>query len=220
MPELSAHANARPVPISCHRTIHAALTNRRSTHGLLCIGCSPDRPSRLASQPSPLGVTRIVRYGPPRGPPREPPRTPQSVATHLGHDAALAPLLTKAHRLTQLQKVLTSIVPAEIARDCRIANIRHDHAVIWARTNATAAKLKLFSQHLATGFALVAKDVKGVKVEVQFAAIYGTPPDGRSGTGAKNVLTPPAAALEALALKLPDSRLRRAVESLAAKGKR
>jgi hypothetical protein len=147
------------------------------------------------------------------------PQLPRTVVTHLGHDAVLAPLLAKADRLNQLQSALATLVPKELVRDVRIANIRHDSVVVWARTNATAAKLKQLLPTLLRGFAVVAPDVKAVKVEVQFAATFDHSKDLRQRNSTKNVILPPAEPLQKLAASLPESELRKVLERLAAKGK-
>ena len=143
------------------------------------------------------------------------PAIPKPISEHFSASDALSPLLAKAQRLVALQRTLNSVAPT-IAAQCRIANLRDGHVVIWTTNNATAAKLKLLVPRLTERFVSACADVKGVKIEVQFlmAATIG------SVNRERDLTPPPSAPLEALARTLPDSPLRNAILSLASKGRR
>lgn len=144
-----------------------------------------------------------------------PTRRTGTLATHLAGDPSVARLLAQAERLASLQEVLSSRLPAEAARACRVANIRGDTVVVHAANNAVAARCRLSVTRLADGFRDRYPDVKQVKIEIQ------TQPAATGGAGHRHriVIPPPAGPLKQLAHDLPESPLRDAILSLATKGR-
>ena len=139
-----------------------------------------------------------------------------SVASLLGRVDSISPLLHQAERLRLLQQELDHSGPPALTRGCRVVSVRQGTVVIQASNNAIAAKLKLLAPMLLDRLHASGSDVKAVKVEVQFL----TPPLAGTGATKKIVVSPPARPLDELAARLPDSRLRDAIASLARKGRR
>jgi hypothetical protein len=129
----------------------------------------------------------------------------------LARDHHLAPLVNRAEQLSLLQQQLTAIAPPELARGCRVANLRHGTVILHVTSNAAAAKLKHFLPRLVDGFRSSCADVNSAKIEVQFL----TRPTSGAGQRKRSVLAPPAAPLLRLADALPDTPLREAVRALA-----
>ena len=125
----------------------------------------------------------------------------------------LQPVIAKAREISELSRRCIEVLPPELARHVRGANIRDDMLVVLAANPAAAAKLKMLAGTLSAAVLKQGSKVKGVSVRVQPA-----PPEADVALQQKHaVLT--CAALEALGgLRgaLAESPLRRALDRLLA----
>jgi hypothetical protein len=138
----------------------------------------------------------------------------KNLRTYLDSAAGIAALLPQAERLIELRRVYKEIMPQQLSRSSSIVNYKQEIVVIFAENNAVAAKIKLLSPRLVNDFAKRGLQVTGIRLEVQPRQ---TP---RPETVQKHAELSPAgaASLEALARRLPDSRLKQALADLAARG--
>jgi hypothetical protein len=60
----------------------------------------------------------------------------------------LAGLITRARELDALDRRLRATLPAALAAECRLANLREDELVFLARSAAWASRLRLSSRRL------------------------------------------------------------------------
>jgi hypothetical protein len=134
----------------------------------------------------------------------------KNLRAYLDSSAGIAALLPQAERLIELRRMYNELVPQQLLRSSSIVNYKRQTVVIFAENNAIAAKLKLLGSRLINDFSMRGVEVTGIRLVVQ--------PLGN----ALNALTPKRArlsaagaeSLEALARRLPDSRLRQAVTEL------
>jgi len=66
----------------------------------------------------------------------------------LAAEAALQPVLAKAHELRALAGLLDGFLPPELARQARVVNYRDGELVLLAASPAAAAKLRLLAPSL------------------------------------------------------------------------
>jgi len=137
-----------------------------------------------------------------------------SLSALITSDKHLSQLFEKAAQLSAMQRALDHMTPSEMAGLCTIANIRGQTVIVHAANNAVAARLRLMLPRLLPTLRNTSKDVNGVRVEVQIprSATGGSRQTRKTvmGTGAGELL-------RALERRLPVSRLRNAVGSLAKK---
>lgn len=134
----------------------------------------------------------------------------KNLRAYLDSSAGIAALLPQAERLIELRRIYSELVPQQLLRSSSIVNYKRQTVVIFAENNAIAAKLKLLSPRLVNDFSKRGVEVTGIRLEVQ--------PRQKP----MNALTPKRAelsaagaeSLEALARRLPDSRLRQAITEL------
>ncbi len=133
---------------------------------------------------------------------------------YLDSAAGIAGLLPQVERLIELRRIYSSLVPPQLARSSSIVNYKQQKVVIFAENNAIAAKLRLLSPRLINDFSKGGVEVTGIRLEVQprqVAVAKVIPRHAElSRAGAEN--------LEALASRLPDSKLKQALSRLAAQG--
>ncbi|MFM9888766.1 MAG: DciA family protein [Burkholderiales bacterium] len=137
-----------------------------------------------------------------------------SLSALIASDKHLSRLCEKAALLSSLQRAVDRVTPTELAGKCTVANVRGQALVIHASTNAAAARLRLTLPRLLATVQESSRDLNAIKVEVQI------PTSATSGPGQsrKSVLSTHASdALRGLEARLPASRLREAVGSLAKK---
>lgn len=134
----------------------------------------------------------------------------KNLRAYLDSAAGIAALLPQAERVIELRRIYSEIVPQQLLRSSSIVNYKQGNVVIFAENNAIAAKIKLLSPRLVDDFSKRAVQVTGIRVEVQprqevLKAL--TPKHAKlSAIGAES--------LEALAKRLPDSRLKQAVTEM------
>jgi hypothetical protein len=134
----------------------------------------------------------------------------KNLRTYLDSTAAIAALLPQAERLIELRRIYSELVPQQLLRSSSIVNYKRQTVVIFAENNAIAAKLRLLSPRLVNDFSKRGTEVTGIRLEVQ-------PQQER-----QKALTPKQAklsaagaeSLEALAKRLPESRLKHAVTEM------
>lgn len=80
---------------------------------------------------------------------------------------SLAALAERAGQLIELRKLFRAAVPAGLAENCEVANLRQDTLIVLASTSACAAKLKQLSPRLATLFQKRGWQVNSIKISVQ-----------------------------------------------------
>jgi hypothetical protein len=135
----------------------------------------------------------------------------KNLRAYLDSTAGIAALLPQAERLIELRRIYSELVPQQLLRSSSIVNYKRQTVVIFAENNAIAAKLKLLSPRLINDFSKRGVEVTGIRLEVQPRGIPGKEQVQKhaklSAAGAES--------LEALAKRLPDSRLKQALTELA-----
>jgi hypothetical protein len=139
----------------------------------------------------------------------------KNLRAYLDSAAGIAALLPQAERLIELRRIYSELVPQQLLRCSSIVNYKQENVVIFAENNAVAAKLKLLSPRLVNDFSKRGVQVTGIRLEVQprqepLKAL--TPKQAKlSMAGAES--------LEALARRLPDSKLKQELAEMAARGR-
>ncbi len=125
----------------------------------------------------------------------------------------LAPVVEKARHLARLGTLLYGLMPAGLAARCRVANLEEGKLHVLASSNATAAKLRQLAPRLSDALSKAEGRELTLRFSVQPESGQGTPEPAHA-----RLLDPNAAAqLDALAARLPEGSLRRAVLRLAQK---
>jgi len=133
------------------------------------------------------------------------------VRSLLQADRAFALALPEAERLAQLNRRFAGMVPAAVARACRVAAIRDAVAQIHCANGAAASRVRAQAKGIAKVLHDDAAPVETLKVKVRADWSLSAPPS-------KHDL--PAVALAAfreLDAQLPDGDLKAAVERLLAR---
>lgn len=138
----------------------------------------------------------------------------KNLRAYLDSAAGIAALLPQAERLIELRRIYSEVMPQQLSRSSSIVNYKQEIVVIFAENNAIAAKIKLLSPRLVNDFAKRGLQVTGIRLEVQPRQ---TPRAETLQKHAKLSLAG-ATSLEALARRLPDSKLKHALADLAAHG--
>ncbi|MDA8110535.1 MAG: DciA family protein [Betaproteobacteria bacterium] len=139
---------------------------------------------------------------------------PPKIDRYLTADGGLRPVVEKAREIAALSRLCESVLPPEIARQVRAANLKDGTLVLLAPNSAAAAKLRLLSESLCNFLLLQGTKVNLVSVRVQPTASRRTP-DAASHKQAR--LSPAALAeLDRLYETLADSPAREALKALLA----
>ena len=123
-------------------------------------------------------------------------------------DRLFAVALPEAERLAGLNRRFAGVLPAAVARACRVAAVRDETALVFCANGAAASRVRAQAKGLARALHEAEAPVLAVKVKVR--ADWSLPPPA-----AKHDL--PAVALAAfreLDAQLPDGDLKAAVERL------
>ncbi|MBE0612639.1 MAG: DUF721 domain-containing protein [Burkholderiales bacterium] len=138
----------------------------------------------------------------------------KNLRAYLDSAVGIAGLLPQAERLIELRRIYSKLVPQQLLRSSSIVNYRQGTVVIFADNNAIAAKLRLLSPRLVNDFSKSGAEVTGIRLEVQ------PRPSPVKELAAKHARLGQAGAesLDTLAKRLPDSRLKQALASLAKRG--
>jgi hypothetical protein len=134
----------------------------------------------------------------------------KNLRAYLDSAAGIAALLPQAERLIELRRIYSELVPQQLLRCSSIVNYKQENVVIFAENNAIAAKLKLLSPRLVNDFSKRGVQVTGIRLQVQPRQ---EPRKEQIRKQAKLSLAG-AESLEALAKRLPDSRLKQAVTEM------
>jgi len=135
----------------------------------------------------------------------------KNIRAYLDSVAGIAALLPQAERLIELRRIYQDLVPQQLLRSSSIVNYRQQSVVIFAENSAVAAKLKLLSPRLLSGFSKRGVQVTGIRLEVQPRE---NPPKEPTTKQAK-LSQAGAGYLKALAMRLPNSKLKQAVSCMA-----
>jgi hypothetical protein len=135
----------------------------------------------------------------------------KNLRAYLDSAAGIAALLPQAERLIELRHIYSELVPQQLLRYSSIVNYKRETVVIFAENNAIAAKLKLLSPRLVNDFSKRGVQVTGIRLEVQPRR------ESQSTRPRKQAELSQAGSesLDALAKRLPDSRLKQAVTKMA-----
>ena len=83
----------------------------------------------------------------------------KNLRAYLDSTAGIAALLPQAERLIELRRIYSELVPHQLLRSSSIVNYKRQTVVIFAESNAIAAKLKLLSPRLVNGFSKCGAEV-------------------------------------------------------------
>ena len=140
----------------------------------------------------------------------------KNLRAYLDSATGIAGLLPQAERLIELRRVYGELVPQQLSRSSSIVNYKRGNVVIFAENNAIAAKLRLLSPRLIDAFSKCGVQVTGIRLEVQ---PLQEPRQARLPKQAR-LSAAGAETLDALAKRLPESKLKQAVTEMAARKER
>jgi hypothetical protein len=135
----------------------------------------------------------------------------KNLRAYLDSDAGIASLLPQAERLIDLRRIYQEIMPQQLLRSSSIVNYKQETVVIYAENNAIAAKIKLLSARLVNDFSKRGMQVTGIRAEVQPREI----PKEKVAEKHAKLSAAGAESLEALAKRLPDSKLKQTLAEMA-----
>jgi hypothetical protein len=136
------------------------------------------------------------------------------IGDYLDRGDGTSRLVPRAALLLAIRQHLSEVLPDNLRRSCAIANYKQGVVVVVAGNNAVAAKLRHFGPRIIEALGKRGLKATGIRVDVQGTWSF-TPqvPEEKA-----LFLSPRASdALTEVGRRLPDSRLRRAVNSLAKK---
>ena len=139
----------------------------------------------------------------------------KKLRAYLDSTAGIAALLPQAERLIELRRIYSEIAPQQLLGSSSIVNYKQQTVVIFAENNAIAAKLKLLSPRLVKDFSKRGVEVTGIRLEVQprqESREASAPKQAKLSQGGNE-------SLEALARRLPDSKLKQALMDMVRRGK-
>jgi hypothetical protein len=135
----------------------------------------------------------------------------QRVRAILRSDPTLAVALPEAERLRELNRRFATVVPAAVARACRVAAIQGETALVYCANGAAASRVR--SQATGVGQALTRPDVPVLAVKVKVRADWTLPEKHeKAGLGSAAL-----AAFRDLDKELPEGDLKAAVDALLAR---
>jgi hypothetical protein len=135
----------------------------------------------------------------------------QRVRGILRGDPTLAVALPEAERLHDLNRRFAGVVPAAVARACRVVAIQGETALLYCANGAAASRVR--SQASGVGRALTRPEAPVTAVKVKVRADW-TLPEKREKTG---MAAAGLAAFRELDRQLPEGDLKAAVDALLAK---
>lgn len=135
----------------------------------------------------------------------------QRIRGILRGDPMLAVALPEAERLRELNRRFAGVVPAAVARACRVAAIQGETALIYCANGAAASRVR--SQATGVGRALTRAEAPVLAVKVKVRADW-TVPEKREKPGLGMAAL---AAFRELDAQLPDGDLKAAVDALLAR---
>ncbi|MBK6638209.1 MAG: DUF721 domain-containing protein [Rhodocyclaceae bacterium] len=137
----------------------------------------------------------------------------RSLYEHIASDSGIGRYTAHAQRLLRYQRYLEAALPPALRPHARVANLKADKLVVYARNAAVAAKLRQFAPRLAGVFASEGVKINEIDVRVQ---VGDSPLPDKKGNIAKTLPgTAQREALFRLAEELPEgSALQHAVRRL------
>ena len=136
----------------------------------------------------------------------------QRLNSYFAASQELRRLSHKAGQLLVLQRHYERVAPSSLVRASRVLQLEQQTLILAANNGATAAKLRQLAPELARLFQSAGCEVTGIQVRVQVAM----PPAKRAHTPATLSATGRKRLME-LAVELPDSPLKSALQRLAKK---
>lgn len=124
-------------------------------------------------------------------------------------------LVPQAAELLEIRQALRELLPDTLRGFCEIARVKQGNVVIFAENNATAAKLRLIAPTILSELGRRGLKVTGIEPRVQGGKSQAT----QAAPKAVELSSAAGEALDQLSARLPDSRLRRAIRSLARKAR-
>ncbi len=97
----------------------------------------------------------------------KPPTPLMRVRGLLAEERALAVLLPQARRLTELNRLFAKAVPPGLARDCRVAALDGETAVVFCGHGAAASRLRSQAATVSRALSGAGVPVAGLKVKVR-----------------------------------------------------
>jgi len=134
----------------------------------------------------------------------------KNLRAYLDSAAGIAALLPQAERLIELRRIYSELVPQQLLRCSSIVNYKQENVVIFAENNAIAAKLKLLSPRLVNDFSKRGVQVTGIRLQVQ----PRQEPRKEQIRKQAKLSVAGAESLEALARRLPESKLKQTVTEM------
>jgi len=117
----------------------------------------------------------------------------RSLADFLDTESGIGKLSAQASRLGKLQHIFEQAVPASLARQGRVVNLKPGKLVIHARNGAVAAKIRQLAPSIAALLRNEGVDLNEIQVKVQPLPSNASPrvskPQIRLGTQQKQGLT-------------------------------
>jgi hypothetical protein len=136
------------------------------------------------------------------------------IGDYLDRGDGTSRLVPQAALLLAIRQHLSEVLPANLRRSCAIANYKQGVVVVIAGNNAVAAKLRHYGPKIIETLGKCGLKTTGIRVEVQGADSCAPQVSEKKAL----FLSPPASdALARLGRRLPDSRLKQAVNALAKK---
>jgi len=124
-------------------------------------------------------------------------------------------LVPHAAELLEVRQALRELLPDTLRGFCEIARVKQGSVVIFAENNATAAKLRLLGPTITNELRRRGLKVTGIEPRVQGGMSRPT----QEQRAAVELSSAAGEALDRLSARLPDSRLRTAIRSLARKAR-
>lgn len=124
-------------------------------------------------------------------------------------------LVPQAAELLEIRQALRELLPNTLRGFCEIARVKQGNVVIFAENNATAAKLRLLGPNIVEELRRRGLKVTGIEPRVQ----GGMSRPGGEQRATVELSSSAGEALDRLGDRLPDSRLRTAIRSLARKAR-
>ena len=140
----------------------------------------------------------------------------KNICSYLDSTAGIAALLPQAERLIALRRIYSKLVPQQLLRSSSIANYKQGKVIIFVENSSIAAKLKLLSPRLVDEFSKLDGQVTGIRLEVQ----PRENPVAADRTKQAKLSAAGTESLEALAKRLPDSKLKQRVKEMAERKER
>ena len=138
----------------------------------------------------------------------------KQIGDYLDRGDGTSRLVPQAALLLAIRQHLYGVLPDNLRRSCAIANYKQGVVVVIAGKNAVAAKLRHYEPRIIEALGKRGLKATGIRVEVQGADSCAPQEPEKKAL----FLSPRASdALARLGRRLPDSRLKQAVNALAKK---